>query len=100
MCYIRFNTEGEGIAMEENEIGYVSDYFRKISVAAVEITSGTVSVGDTIRFKGHTTDFKSIVDSMQIEHESVTEAKQGDSIGVKVSEKVRKGDKVYKIVGD
>jgi len=84
--------------MEENEIGYVSDYFRKISVAAVEITSGMVSVGDTIRFKGHTTDFNSKVDSMQIEHESVTEAKQGDSIGVKVSEKVRKGDKVYKVI--
>jgi translation elongation factor EF-1alpha len=86
--------------MEEKEIGYVSDYFRKISVAAVEITSGPVSVGDTIHFKGHTTDFKLEVNSMQIEHESVTEAKQGDSIGVKVSEKVRKGDKVYKIIED
>lgn len=84
--------------MEEKLIGYVSDYFRNISVAAVEITSGIVSVGDTIHFKGHTTDFKSQVNSMQIEHESVTEAKQGDSIGLKVSEKVRKGDKVYKII--
>jgi putative protease len=90
--------KGEGIAMEEKLIGYVSDYFRNISVAAVEITSGIVSVGDTIHFKGHTTDFKSQVNSMQIEHESVTEAKQGDSIGLKVSEKVRKGDKVYKII--
>ena len=86
--------------MEESEIGYVSDYFRKISVAAIEITSGNVSVGDTIRFKGHTTDFKSRVESMQIEHESVTEARQGDSIGVKISEKVRKGDKVYKVIED
>ena len=86
--------------MEEEEIGYVSDYFRKISVAAVEITSGMVSVGDTIRFRGHTTDYKSKVDSMQIEHESVTEAKEGDSIGLKISERVRKGDKVYKIIGD
>ena len=86
--------------MEEKEIGYVSDYFRKISVAAVEITSGMVSVGDTIRFKGHTTDFKSKVHSIEIEHESVTEAKQGDSIGVKVPEKVRKGDMVYKIIED
>ncbi|HEX9665472.1 MAG TPA: EF-Tu/IF-2/RF-3 family GTPase [Thermodesulfobacteriota bacterium] len=84
--------------MEEKLIGYVSDYFRNISVAAVEITSGIVSVGDTIHFKGHTTDFKLQVNSMQIEHESVTEAKQGDSIGLKVSEKVRKGDKVYKII--
>ena len=86
--------------MEEKEIGYVSNYFKKLSVASVEITSGGVSVGDTLHFKGHTTDFKLVVNSMQIEHESVTEVKQGDSIGLKVSEKVRKGDKVYKIIED
>ncbi len=84
--------------MEEKEIGYVSNYFKKLSVASVEITSGGVSVGDTLHFKGHTTDFELVVSSMQIEHESVTEVKQGDSIGLKVSEKVRKGDKVYKII--
>ena len=86
--------------MEEKEIGYVSNYFRKLSVASVEITSGGVSVGDTLHFKGHTTDFKLVVSSMQIEHKSVTEVKQGDYIGLKVSEKVRKGDKVYKIIED
>jgi len=84
--------------MEEKEIGYVSNYFKKLSVASVEITSGGVSVGDTLHFKGHTTDFELVVSSMQIEHESVTEVKQGDNIGLKVSEKVRKGDKVYKII--
>ena len=86
--------------MEEEKIGFVSNYFSKISVAAVEITDGTVSVGDTLHFLGHTTDFESRVDSMQIEHKSVTEAKKGDSVGVKVSEKVRRGDKVYKKVAD
>ena len=86
--------------MEEKEIGYVSNYFRKLSVASVEITSGGVSVGDTLHFKGHTTDFELVVSSMQIEHESVTEVRQGDSMGLKVSEKVRKGDKVYKIIED
>lgn len=86
--------------MEEEKIGFVSNYFSKISVAAVEITDGTVSVGDTLHFLGHTTDFESRVDSIQIEHKSVTEAKKGDSVGVKVSEKVRRGDKVYKIVAD
>ena len=86
--------------MEEKEIGYVSNYFKKLSVASVEITSGGVSVGDTLHFKGHTTDFELVVSSMQIEHESVTEVKQGDSIGLKISEKVRKGDKVYKIIED
>ena len=83
----------------EKQIGYVSNYFSKISVAAVEITDDTVSVGETLHFKkGHSTDFKSKVVSMEIEHEPVTEAKQGDSIGLKVSEKVRKKAKVYKII--
>jgi translation elongation factor EF-1alpha len=86
--------------MEEEKIGFVSSYFSKISVAAVEITDGTVSMGDALHFLGHTTDFESTVHSMQIEHKSVTEAKKGDSIGVKVPEKVRKGDKVYKKVAD
>ncbi len=86
--------------MEEEKIGFVSNYFKKISVAAIEITNGTVSVGDTLHFLGHTTDFVSTVTSMQIEHKSVTEAKKGDSIGVKISEKVRKGDKVYKTGAD
>ena len=86
--------------MKEEKIGFVSNYFSKISVAAIEITDGTLSVGDTIHFLGHTTEYESIVHSMQIEHKSVTEAKKGDSIGVKVSEKVREGDKVYKIVAD
>jgi len=83
--------------MKEKEIGYVANFFSQISVAAVEITNGKVSVGDTLHFKGHTTDFKSKVDSIQIEHESVNKAKKGDSIGIKVSGKARKMDKVYKL---
>jgi len=59
-----------------------------------------VSVGDTLHIKGHTTDFELRVGSMQIEHESVTEAKKSDGIGLKVSQKVRKGDKVYKVIDD
>ena len=86
--------------MKEGKIGIVSNYFSKISVAAVEITDGTVSVGDTIHFLGHTTDFETTVHSMQIEHKFVTEAKKGDGVGIKVPEKVREGDKVYKIVTD
>jgi putative protease len=90
----------EGLAMKEEKIGYVSNYFSKISVAAVEITDGTVSLGDTLHYLGHTTDFESTVNSVQIEHKSVTEAKKGDSVGVKVPERVREGDKVYKVVAD
>jgi putative protease len=86
--------------MQEKEIGSVVHYFGKISVAAVVVANGSVSVGDTLHFVGHTTDFTTVVDSMQIENESVTEANPGDSIGLKVSEKVREGDTVYKVIED
>ena len=86
--------------MEKKEIGYVSNYFGKISVAAVEITEGTLAVGDAIHFLGNTTDYESTVGSMQIEHKSVTTAKKGDSVGIKVAEKVREKDKVFKIVAE
>ncbi len=83
--------------MAEIEVGKVSHYFRHISVAAIELTD-KLSVGDTIRIVGHTTDFQEKVESMQVEHQNVTEAKAGDSIGIKVKEKVREHDKVFKIV--
>ena len=80
---------------QEPEIGEVMTYYANIGVAAIELT-GSVNVGDTIIFRGFTTDMEHKVDSMQIEHESVQEAKAGDQIGVKVSGKVRKNDRVYK----
>ena len=83
--------------MKEQEIGYVSKYFGQISVAAIEITAGKLSVGDTIHIKGHTTDLKEEVKSIQIEHDAVESAKQGDSIGVQVSDKTRRKDKVFKL---
>ena len=90
----------EGSAMKEEKIGIVSNYFSKISVAAVEITDGKVSIGDKLHFLGHTTEFETTVHSMQMEHKSITEAKKGDSVGIKVPEKAREGDKVYKVVTD
>ena len=83
--------------MSEEVIGTVSDFFAHPVVAAIELTA-SLKVGDKVRIKGHTTDLKLSIDSMQIENESVQEAKAGDSIGVKVSERVRGGDTVYKIV--
>ncbi len=81
--------------MAETEIGVVSDYFAKIGVAGIEIESGELKVGDTIRVLGHTTDFTLKVESMQIEHETVESAGPGDSVGIKVSDRCRKGDKVF-----
>lgn len=82
--------------MPEEIIGKVSDFFAHPVVAGIELTA-VLRVGDKIRIKGHSTDIKMNVDSIQINNAPVTEAKKGDSIGVKVSERVRSGDMVYKI---
>jgi putative protease len=81
----------------EEKIGVVGDYFAKISVIAVKL-EGVLKVGDKIHIKGHTTDFIQTVESMQIEHQQVDVAKKGDSVGIKVEQRCRKGDVVYKIV--
>jgi len=82
--------------MPEEEIGKVSDFFAHPVVAGVELT-GTLKVGDTIKIKGHTTELEMTVSSMQINNVNVTAAKKGDSVGIKVTERVRRGDTVYKV---
>ncbi len=82
--------------MPEVVIGNVTDFFARPIVAGIEITA-TLKVGDKIHIKGHTTDMELTVDSMQINNVDVQQAKAGDSIGIKVSERVRRGDVVYKV---
>jgi len=82
--------------MPEEEIGKVSDFFAHPVVAGIELTA-PLKVGDKIHIKGHTTDMELTVDSMQINNVDVQEAKAGDSVGVKVTERVRGGDTVYKV---
>lgn len=82
--------------MPEVEIGQVSDFFARPVVAGITLT-GTLKVGDKIHIKGHTTDLELIVQSMQINNVNVSEAKAGDSVGVKVPDRVRRGDKVFKV---
>lgn len=77
------------------EIGHITHFFSKISVAVIELTK-PLAVGDTILVKGPTTDFEQVVDSMQIEHKNVQQAKAGESIGLKVADRVREKDTVYK----
>lgn len=86
--------------MAEQKIGIITHYFGKIGVAALKITDGELRVGDTIRIKGHTSDFTQIVESMQVEHESVEVAQTGDEIGLKTAEYTREHDTVYKVVPD
>ena len=84
--------------MSEEMIGEVSDFFARPVVAAIELTT-SLKLGDKIHIKGHTTDVVLNVDSMHISNVPVEEAKAVDCIGVMVPERIRKGDKVYKIVG-
>jgi len=78
-------------------VGKVTHYYGKIGVGIVELSDG-LKVGDTIHIKGHTSDFTQTVESIQVEHESVSEAKPGDVVGMKVIDKVHPGDIVYKVV--
>lgn len=82
---------------EEIVVGMVNDFFARPVVAGIELT-GPLNVGDKIRIKGHTTDLEMVVGSMQIDNANVTAAKKGDSIGIKVTDRVRPGDHVYKII--
>jgi len=82
---------------ELKKVGNVTHYFARIGVAVVELTD-TLSVGDRILFQGSTTDFEQTVASMEIEHENITTARGGQSIGLKVEQRVREADRVYKIV--
>lgn len=82
--------------MPEVEIGKVSDFFARPVVAGIELTA-LLKLGDKIHIKGHTTDIEFTVDSMQINNVDVKEGKAGDSVGVKVSERVRRGDTIHKV---
>jgi translation initiation factor IF-2 len=82
--------------MAEVEIGTVSDFFARPVVAGIDLTA-PLKTGDTIHITGHTTDLVMKVESMQIDNANVEEASSGVSVGIKVSDRVRKGDTVYKV---
>jgi selenocysteine-specific translation elongation factor len=82
--------------MAETEIGKVSTFFARPVVAGLELTAA-LKVGDKIHIKGHTTDVETTVESMQVNNVDVKEAKPGDSVGVKVPDRVRPGDHVFRV---
>lgn len=82
--------------MPEEMVGTVSDFFAHPVVAGIELT-GTLKVGDRVHIKGHTTDLEFTVGSIQIDNANVSEGKSGDSVGVKVSDRVRSGDHIYRV---
>ncbi|MFH0769571.1 MAG: translation elongation factor-like protein [Chloroflexota bacterium] len=82
--------------MPEVQIGTVSDFFARPVVAGIQLTA-TLKLGDKIHIKGHTTDMELTVESMQINNVNVNEAKSGDAVGIKLPDRVRRGDTVYKV---
>jgi len=84
--------------MSELEVGVIVKFFAKPGVAAIEVRSGSIKNGDLLRFKGHTTDFTEKVGSMEIDNQPIEEATAGNIVGIKVKERVRENDKVYKVV--
>ncbi len=83
--------------MGEEVVGKVTDYFAKIGVAGIQVTTGSLSVGDTIRIKGHTTDVTQVVESIQIEHQAAQRAEAGQNAGIRVKDRVRRGDSILKV---
>lgn len=83
--------------MEEKEIGAIEHYFNKIGVGIIKL-SDVLKVGDTLHIKGHTSDFTQTVESIQVEHKELQEAQSGDSVGIKVTDKVHEHDKVYRVI--
>jgi putative protease len=82
---------------DKKPIGEITHFFGHINVAVIKL-SAKLKEGEKILIEGATTNFEQEAKSMQIEHKEVKEAKKGDSIGLKVNDRVREGDKVYKVV--
>ncbi len=84
--------------MVGKKVGEIIKFFGKINVAAIRLSEGSLKVGDTIHMVGHTTDITQTIDSMQIENKNVQEAGPGADIGIKIKDRVREHDIVYKVV--
>ena len=82
----------------EERVGVVTGYYARIGVAAVRLSGGALHVGDYVRFRGHTTDFTQAVESLEVEHTPVQQAEPGAEVALKVSERVRRHDGVFRVV--
>jgi putative protease len=81
----------------EERIGIVTHYYTHLSVAIVQVEAGVLREGDTVHFKGHTSDFRQRVQSIELDHVHVPEVRAGQSVGIKVIEHAREHDVVYKV---
>ena len=84
-----------GLAQDLIEVGKIRNFYLRISVAVVDLTA-PLKVGDKVLIKGENTSFEQIVESMQVEHENIQQAEAGKAVGMRVRDKVRAGDRVFK----
>ena len=84
--------------MERTKVGEVFHFFGQISVAAIRLTDGSLAIGDTVQIQGPTTNLQQTVETLQIEHEKVDRADRGQEVGMKVRDRVREKDFVYKVL--
>ena len=84
--------------MERQKVGEGFHYFGKIGVAAIRLTDGALAIGDTIQIQGPSTNLTEVIESLQMEHATVTRAEKGQEVGVKVTDRAREKDLVYKVV--
>lgn len=80
--------------MQKKLIGKITHYYNKLGVGIIDLI-GELKVNDKLHFKGHTTDFEQVVDSMHIEHQNIEEAKAGEVVGLKTINPVKEGDEVF-----
>ncbi len=86
--------------MERKKVGEVFHFYGKIGVAAIKLTDSTLAIGDTVQIQGPTTNLEQTVDTLQIEHAEVSRGDVGQEVGMKVRERVREKDFVYKLVAE
>jgi len=84
------------VKKEGNLIGSITHYFPHVQAAVIKL-KGPLTIGETVKIKGHTTDFTQVISSMQIDRVAISSAKKGDEIGLQVGSRVRQHDKVYKV---
>jgi putative protease len=98
-CYFGTTGLSEEVVMAEQLVGIVTHFFKGPGVAVVKVSDeGHITVGDQLHFVGHTTDFTETVDSMEVEHQKVEKAAAGDEIAIKVVDRARQHDQVFKVV--
>ena len=84
-------------AIQGTLVGHVTHYFPHVNAAAIRIKKGSLQIGDQIYIKGHTTDFKETIISLQKDRQPIQKGKKGDEVGIQVKDRVREHDAVYKL---